>query len=186
MSRNAPFDAYVAGTGDISLKASGLRLFVGKAAAPLPQRFLLHRSKVHNLGIPQIGIRPAPIKADSSPSRNCRAPVQSQRSLQRRSQRGLARRITADDPADLGRSAPFAAKRHPSAPYMHTGGFADLRDVISFYTAGRRHRFHWTKDPRNQAPGLTAPEIDELIEFIDTLTGEALSGSSPALPQLPP
>ncbi len=60
-----------------------------------------------------------------------------------------------------------------TAPYMHTGQFATLRDVVRFYStlegaAARGHHGETVLQPLN----LTEPEIDELVAFLGTLEGD--------------
>lgn len=59
-----------------------------------------------------------------------------------------------------------------TAPYMHTGQFATLRDVVRFYStlegaAARGHHGETVLRPLN----LTEGEIDDLVAFIETLEG---------------
>jgi cytochrome c peroxidase len=195
VSRNAPFDAYVAGTGDISLKAKrGLRLFVGKAAcANCHLGSFFTDQKFHNLGIPQTGANvPATDQGrleaiKELPGRLCKAngPFSDDMSVGVEWLNGIN---DPDDPTDLGRFRTGSLRNvTQSAPYMHTGGFATLRDVIAFYNSGGEDAgFLGTKDPRIKPLGLSETEIDELIEFLDTLTGEALPGELTSAPQLPP
>jgi len=65
-----------------------------------------------------------------------------------------------------------------TAPYMHAGTFATLRDAAEFYTLGRGHALpdaekqrmilHW----HIWEPALTDTELDRLVEFLETLTDE--------------
>ncbi len=70
-----------------------------------------------------------------------------------------------------------------TAPYMHSGRFASLREAVAFYTGGRGHavpdgedlRIHW----HIWEPGLTDDELDLLVEFLLTLTDESLKPVTP-------
>ncbi|MCF8256114.1 MAG: cytochrome-c peroxidase [Flavobacteriales bacterium] len=79
-----------------------------------------------------------------------------------------------------------------TAPYMHSGRFATLREAAKFYTEGRGHavpkgeklKLHW----HIWEPELSDRDLDLLVEFLHTLTDESLmpripkslpSGSSP-------
>jgi cytochrome c peroxidase len=60
-----------------------------------------------------------------------------------------------------------------TAPYMHSGGYATLREVVEFFNRGGgdlaaipRERL----DPRLRPLGLTTGEIDDLAAFLETLT----------------
>jgi cytochrome c peroxidase len=73
-----------------------------------------------------------------------------------------------------------------TAPYMHSGTFATLRDAAEFYTLGRGHALpdaerdrmtiHW----HIWEPQLTDDELDRLVDFLATLTDESFK------PQIPP
>ena len=70
-----------------------------------------------------------------------------------------------------------------TAPYMHSGRFATLREAVEFYTLGRGHavpegvemQLHW----HIWEPKLTDYELDRLVDFLGTLTDETFT------PQIP-
>jgi cytochrome c peroxidase len=70
-----------------------------------------------------------------------------------------------------------------TAPYMHSGRFATLRETVEFYTLGRGHavpegvemQLHW----HIWEPKLTDYELDRLVDFLGTLTDETFK------PQIP-
>ena len=91
----------------------------------------------------------------------------------------------------LGESTLRGAFRTPglrnialTAPYMHSGRFATLREAVAFYTGGRGHavpagedlRIHW----HIWEPQLTDDELGQLVEFLHTLTDESLKPVTPA------
>jgi hypothetical protein len=61
-----------------------------------------------------------------------------------------------------------------TGPYFHTGEFKTLRDVVWHYNAGGGvpGTFVGTKSPRLRPLLLTDKEVDDLVEFLKTLTGE--------------
>jgi len=70
-----------------------------------------------------------------------------------------------------------------TAPYMHSGSFATLRETVAFYTRGRGHAvppgesmyLHWhIWDPK-----LTPQELDLLVAFLQTLTDETFTPRVP-------
>jgi len=71
-----------------------------------------------------------------------------------------------------------------TAPYMHSGTFAGLRDAVEFYNKGRGHAvpkgtrlyLHW----HITDPHLTATEIDRVVEFLGALTDETFLPVVPA------
>ena len=70
-----------------------------------------------------------------------------------------------------------------TAPYMHSGRFATLRETVEFYTKGRGHavpegvemQLHW----HIWEPKLTDYELDRLVDFLGTLTDETLKPQTP-------
>jgi cytochrome c peroxidase len=71
-----------------------------------------------------------------------------------------------------------------TAPYMHSGRFATLREAAEFYTLGRGHavpegeelKIHW----HIWEPELGDHELDLLVEFMQTLTDETFKPREPA------
>ena len=59
---------------------------------------------------------------------------------------------------------------------MHNGMYATLRDVIVHYNKGGVHALGGetigTIDPKIKVLNLTEQEIDDLVAFLETLTGE--------------
>jgi cytochrome c peroxidase len=74
-----------------------------------------------------------------------------------------------------------------TAPYMHSGGFDNLRDVAEFYTKGRGHavpegvkmQIHW----HIWEPNLQGHELDSLAAFMRTLSD---SKFTPMVPNVLP
>lgn len=72
-----------------------------------------------------------------------------------------------------------------TAPYMHSGKFATLRDAAAFYTGGRGHavpqgedlKIHW----HIWEPNLSDYELDRLVDFLKTLTDESFKPRVPTL-----
>lgn len=71
-----------------------------------------------------------------------------------------------------------------TAPYMHAGNFATLREAVAFYTGGRGHavpkgealKIHW----HIWNPELSDAELDSLVVFLGALTDE---GFRPQIPE---
>jgi cytochrome c peroxidase len=86
--------------------------------------------------------------------------------------RELAHLAPVDE--DWGRfKTPSLRNATRTAPYMHTGQFATLRDVVRFYStldgaAARGHHGETVLQPLN----LSDAEIDDLVAFLGTLEGE--------------
>ena len=99
-------------------------------------------------------------------------------------------------PRDVGAAETFNAKRLTggfkvptlrniarTAPYMHSGRFATLREAAEFYTKGRGHAvpkgeellLHWhISDPK-----LTDTELDRLVDFMGALSDESFMPKTP-------
>jgi cytochrome c peroxidase len=57
-----------------------------------------------------------------------------------------------------------------TAPYMHDGSLPTLRDVVAFYNRGGVP--NEVLDPLIRPLGLSAPEMDDLVAFLESLTGD--------------
>jgi len=70
-----------------------------------------------------------------------------------------------------------------TAPYMHSGNFATLREATEFYSEGRGHAvpkgvdmlLHW----HIAEPDLSEDEIDRLVDFMHTLSDEKFTPKTP-------
>jgi len=71
-----------------------------------------------------------------------------------------------------------------TAPYSHSGAFAELRDAVQFYNKGRGNAvpkdmqlyLHWhISDPK-----LTDTEVDRIVDFLGALTDETFLPQPPA------
>jgi cytochrome c peroxidase len=193
VSRNAPFDRYVAGDDDaISTKAKyGLRLFVGKASCvSCHSGPFFTDQKFHNIGVAQSGSNvPAMdqgrIDGIKEPPKNpCRpnGPFSDDPSVD------WLDDLVQDNEADRGAFRTATLRNiAETAPYMHAGQLLSLRDVVKFYNNGGNYSgFSGVKDIRMRPLGLTDEEIDQLVEFLYTLTGEPVPSDLTIAPILPP
>ena len=57
-----------------------------------------------------------------------------------------------------------------TAPYMHNGSLATLRDVVAFYNAGGV--LNDLLDPRIRPLELSGREVADLVAFLESLTGD--------------
>jgi cytochrome c peroxidase len=63
-----------------------------------------------------------------------------------------------------------------SGPFMHSGQFATLEEVVAFYVAGGgTPPTGATKDPMLAPLTLSAQQQTDLVEFMKTLSGEPVS-----------
>ncbi len=155
ISTNSPFDRHVAGdkTALSDSAKRGLELFQGKARC-----VLCHNgpnftdNKFHNIGVPQTG----PLKED------------------------LGRYAVTKRESDRGAfKTPSLRSVALTAPYMHTGGFKTLEEVMEFYNKGGEQVPG--KDVFMSALNLTDQEKKDLVELMKSLTGD-LNVSLPKLP----
>jgi cytochrome c peroxidase len=65
--------------------------------------------------------------------------------------------------------------RHP--PYMHDGSLPTLKSVVEFYNRGGNSNPY--KTGRLVPLGLTADDVDAIVEFLRTLEGEGYQDSAP-------
>lgn len=79
-------------------------------------------------------------------------------------------RAHTGDAADEGKfRAPTLRNIARTAPYMHDGGIATLREVIDHYASGGRAA-HVNRSPLLRPLALMAAEREDLLAFLDSLT----------------
>ena len=79
------------------------------------------------------------------------------------------------DQTDMGTfMTPSLRELKYTAPYMHNGMFATLREVVDFYNQGGGTDRN--KDPMLKPLGLSEQEKRALIAFLESLSGDPLSG----------
>jgi len=61
-----------------------------------------------------------------------------------------------------------------TAPYMHSGQLATLRDVVNFYAAGGGTPAAGRRDPLLAPLGLSEAQKDDLVAFLESLTLDPL------------
>jgi cytochrome c peroxidase len=190
VSRNAPFDRYVAGDRNaISLKAKrGLQLFIGKAACnECHSGPFFTDQKAHNIGIPQLGpnVPPEDLGVYAGIPQLLRNTFNSAGTYSDNPDLGTKRlQGLAPKEADKGSfRTPTLRNIARSAPYMHTGGYSDLHSVVRFYNQGGEHGgYAGAKDPKMSPLSLTEAEIDDIVAFLQTLTGEPVKAALRANP----
>ena len=74
-----------------------------------------------------------------------------------------------------------------TAPYMHNGTFWDLQEVVAFYNeGGGKNDFAANKTDILKPLGLSDEEVEDLIAFLKSLSGEEIKMSTPKLPPYAP
>jgi cytochrome c peroxidase len=82
----------------------------------------------------------------------------------------LGRYEISQDPADRWKyKTPSLRNVALTAPYMHDGSLSTLREVVEFYDHGGVP--NETLDPRIRPLGLSSAEVDQLVAFLESLTG---------------
>ena len=156
VSKNSAYDQYMAGDKSAmsDSAANGMKLFFGKAKCGICHNGpALTDSGFHNIGVKQHG----PLAED------------------------LGRFNVSQDPFDKGAfKTPGLRSVSLSAPYMHDGSKATLKDVIEFYNRGG--------DVAENRTALITPlelseqEVLDVVEFLKALEGEPLKVAMPELP----
>ncbi len=183
-SRPAPFDTFVAGLreGDATKLAAlpssaqrGARIFVGRGGCTLCHSGpLLSDREFHNVGLgPRTGL---PLDAGRLPGielvRGDPFNGRGRFSDDRAARENEKLDFVAAKPESIGEfRTPSLRDVARSAPYMHDGRFARLRDVVIFYSTlpdlpAVGHREETLKRLR-----LSGAEVADLVAFLESLTG---------------
>jgi cytochrome c peroxidase len=156
----------------------GLRLYIGKAACiDCHSGTMMTDNEFHNTGVPQIG--PNLPRTDNGRyddlARTLPNAWNAAGKYSDNTELGAAKLAGMelnDDLKGLFRTSTLR-QIDKTGPYMHTGAFATLEDVVHFYNQGGGDaNFAGTKSAA-MAPLLLTPEEEgDLVEFLRTLTGE--------------
>ncbi len=179
---DAPFDRFVAGDAnaiDASAKR-GWALFNGKARCNSCHAFsttspLFSDQKFHNIGIAAhktdfIGLarRATGIVRSGDLKQIDELAIQTDLSE-------LGRFLVTKHANDIGAfKTPTLRNIAATAPYMHDGSMATLWDVMDHYNKGGVPNPNL--DGGMQRLGLTEPQIDDLVAFMEALTSDKLAG----------
>lgn len=180
-SKNAPFDNYLKGDKKaLSAEAQkGLALFEGKAGcAQCHNGALLSDGGFHALGVPENEqIFKDPLRHITFRRFNKVIGVPNFMNL--RADPGLY--VVTKEESDRGKfRTPTLREVARTAPYMHNGAFATLEDVVAFYNKGGGSGPN--KSPLLKPLGLSADEKKALVEFLESLSGDAVSAKGPNIP----
>lgn len=187
---DTPFDNYMRGDDDAldEQQKRGLELFTGKAnCSSCHSGPLLTNEAYYNLGVPPYdGWEDDEI-----------AQITFRFELLAKGSTEEMYRSTKDDPGLYFRTKQKADKgkfRVPSLrytkytfPYMHNGMLETLRDVVVFYNeGGGENEFSANKSDMIQPLGLNDGEIDDIVAFLESLSGEEILMDDPELPIMQP
>lgn len=183
VTKDTPFDRYMGGDKKALLDSAkrGMELFQGKAGCiKCHNGPLMTDESFHNLGVPK-----NPLFEDDA-----------QRQIALRFQhyaRGVPEEVYRGADRDLGlyyttkrledkdkfRTPPLRYIEY-TAPYMHNGVFNSLEEVIDFYNKGGGDDPR--KSPLLQPLDLTKQEMNDLLEFLKSLSGEEIIVEEPPEP----
>lgn len=90
--------------------------------------------------------------------------------------------------ADMGKfRVPSLRYTVYTAPYMHNGAFFDLTEVLEFYNeGGGENEFAANKTKLLKPLNLSDEEIEDLVAFIESLSGPEIKMQTPKLPPTAP
>jgi cytochrome c peroxidase len=182
VSRNAPFDQFMAGDACALSEAAqrGASLFAGKARCTSCHNGPHFSDGLfHNLGVPQIGDKvPA---SDDGRYKDVPAlltsPFSTATSASDDTTTGRLAGLTNPMPESARGAFRTASLRGVAltAPYMHSGQISTLEDVVEFYDVGGLTPVAGTKDPLMVRLFLSDSEKADLVEFLKALTGEPIA-----------
>ena len=182
VSGNSPFDRWYYGSeADVMTREQqdGFRLFTGKAGCSACHLVgedwsLFTDNRMHNTGIgyqQSMSKTPASTVVQIAPGETItvRGDVVADASEPRPNDLGLYE-IT-ENPDDRWKyRTPSLRNVVLTAPYMHDGSLSSLEQVIDFYNRGGVD--NELRDPLIRPLGLTAEEADQLVSFLQALTGD--------------
>jgi cytochrome c peroxidase len=192
VDKSSPLDRFIAGDENaLSPQAvRGAKLFVGKAACnECHSGPMLADGKFHNHGVPQVGPK-IPARDAGRHEGIPKLLADEFNTAGVYSDMGKPDRwsgLRAGD-ADLGAfKTPTLRNVARTAPYMHTGAFASLWDVVSWYNlAAGTDGFVGKREAASLVPlHLSNEEMSDLVEFMKALDGDALPEHLVRQPALP-
>jgi cytochrome c peroxidase len=181
VSKNAPFDRYVAGdhTALDAAQKRGLRAFVGKGAcSSCHSGPAFTDGKFHALAVPQAGANVA--ATDLGRYQDVPALLSSPLNVNGAfSDDTTTAKLTglAQSDAQKGQfRTPSLRGIARTGPYMHTGAFATLAEVVAYYDMGGADPGNAgvVKDPLFKPLTLQGTESADLVRFLESLSGDAL------------
>jgi len=182
-SGNSPFDRWYYGKDENALSANaqrGFQLFTGKAGCSqchlIAEKYALFTDNgLHNTGIGYAAAMKKPVKASQRVQLAPGVFVDAARSVidsvSEIKANDLGRYEISQKPKDRWRyKTPALRNISLTAPYMHDGSLASLREVVEFYNRGGIPNENL--DPLIKPLQLTKEEIDALTEFLENVTGD--------------
>lgn len=183
ISADSPFDQYMRGDTSAMSEAAlrGMELFQGKAGCiQCHNGPLLTDQKMHILGVPDNPFFKEDVFGQIAMRyQHYGRGVSEEMYRDAKTDYGLY--YTTKRPEDKGkfRTPPLRYLRY-TYPFMHNGVFIILEEVVDFYNEGGGGDPN--KSPLLKPLNLTDEEKEDLVEFLDSLSGSEMLMESPALP----
>ncbi len=187
VSSDSPLDQYLAGDKSALSEEAirGKALFEGKAGCiQCHNGALLTDEKYHNLGLPEHPLfEKDPLRQVSLRYQHYIRGVPEE--VYRTANTDLGLYYTTKRKSDIGkfRTPPLRYISY-TAPYMHNGVFETLEGVIDFYDAGGGE--HAGKSQLLKPLNLTEDEKWDLLEFLESFSGDEIRMTPPQLPAYEP
>jgi cytochrome c peroxidase len=181
ITRNAPFDRYMAGDQKAMPESPvrGMALFKGKARCILCHNGPNFTDNLfHNLGVPDAPLLAHPLVQASIRFDAKRMNLPDYAEVKEDFGRYL---VTKDEKDKRAFKTPTLRNVAERDPYMHNGAFQSLEDIIDFYDGGGGDVAG--KSPLLQPLALTTQEKRDLLAFLQALTGEVQPSPYPASPR---
>lgn len=182
---NSPFDIWYYDGDENAVSEqvkNGFKLFTGKAVCSvchlIQKEFALFSDdRLHNTGVgylDSMGIEPETRRVQLAPGVYTELDTSVIRTVSRSKENDLGLYEITENPNDRWKyRTPTLRNVALTAPYMHNGSLSTLRDVIDFYNQGGIP--NELLSPLIRPLGLTDSEIDELVAFLQSLTGNNVS-----------
>jgi cytochrome c peroxidase len=171
-SRNSPFDK-----GEMSAAAKrGFELFKGKAGcARCHTGPNFNDGKAYNRGVPENPeIYADPMRHMTYAAFGLFMGIENIYNIRR--DVGAHVRTHKADGSDIGKfMTPTLRELKYTAPYMHNGMFKSLFEVVAFYNQGGGDDVN--KDPLMKPLGLAFTEQQDLVAFLESLSGDVLNSA---------
>jgi cytochrome c peroxidase len=178
----SPFDRWYFGKNSAALSDTarrGFRLFTEKAGCAgchtiAADHAVFTDQEFHDTGIgyrQAMGLSAGERRIQVTPERSVTFDPAVLGSAAERPPSDLGRYEITGDPDDRWKyRTPTLRNVALTAPYMHDGSLRTLREVVEYYTAGGVP--HALLDGRIRPLALAAAEIDDLVAFLESLTGD--------------
>jgi len=184
LSANSPFDRWFFGAEDKALDVAaerGFSVFTGTAGCVRCHRVaeghaLFTDGSFHDTGLGRFNsvVKASsrePVMVELAPGVVVPMERSAVRSVGEPKANDLGRYEVTGDPADRWLfKTPSLRNVSLTAPYMHDGSFSTLREVVEFYRKGGHP--HEGIDPLIQPLRISNQDIDDLLAFLESLTGD--------------